>query len=285
MVGSSHFEQGVRAYNAQSWTQAEAEFQAALQENGTDTRVQGYIERTRLAITDQEVLNRARSLRDQADLTGAFNAASGVSNAQSPLLQEARTLQTQIRIQQAGLAVAQGQRELEAGHLEEARNQLELARGMNAQASVVRTLEQAIARASGEAPGADPVEEPAVEEPTEEPAEEPTEEPAEEPGEEPAEEPGGQGTRSSRRTSHSSHRSGRGRPRAIPTSVGRSSRGGGSDSLTGRIVSTYLSGNFEGAANMARIGADAASGRWGFERRTQTPPALLWHEGGTGGQR
>lgn len=265
-VGSSNFDEGVREYNAQRWAEAQIEFTAALQERGSDPRVQGYLERTRIALEDQATLDRASRLREQGDLTGAFNASSEVTNPDSPLLTAARTFQGQIRTEQAGLAVGDGQRALAAGNLDEARRQLGLARDMNAQARAVRSLEQAIAAASGDAP---------ADEPTEEAAEEVPEEAAEEAAEEVRETNRAASRR--RRGRRGARRSIRRRGRSLPVHVGgrrgstrrgSTRRRGRSTGIAASVVRTYLGGNFQNAASMARIGADNASGAEAQRLRT-----------------
>jgi len=251
VVGAaSHYDLGVRAYNAQQWADAEEEFRAALEEpdppeSQDAEQIQQYLNRTAMAVRDQPIVDRARRLLGERDLAAASREAGSVREQSSPLYPTAQRLLTDIRQDQALAAANLGSQALRDNDVPEAQRQLGLAAGYAPRSPAVALLRRRIAERTGEAPPAETSEEP--ETPEEEP-EEPEEPEAEQVEAEAPAAPAqpSPGTRSSR-----GRRS------------GRSARGGGrrgtsgASGITRTIIAQYLAGNFTQAASMAETAASA----------------------------
>jgi len=242
---SSHYELGVRAYNAQRWEEAQNQFTQALADpdppEGQDhEQAQRYLRRTALALQDQSAIDRAQRLHDDGQLEAAAREAGSVRDAESPLHPTAQRLLGRIQRDRAGAAVAAGRAALEAGELEEAQRQLDLARGFDPDNAAVTSLRDDLARETGEAPADDEPED----------ADEAEDDPPEATDDEP----------SSSDDPAATSRRGRSLPRRVTSSSRRRGRSQASG-ITPTVIAAYLQGDFARAAQIASVAAGQASGR------------------------
>ncbi|MCA9606093.1 MAG: FHA domain-containing protein [Myxococcales bacterium] len=272
---TSHYALGLRAYQANRWADAEREFRAALEdpdppEDQDAAEVQGYLERTALAVRDQPVIDRARELQRNGDLPGASREAASVRSAESPLFPTAQRLLGEIRQDQAAAAVAAGREALRRGDLDEARRQLGLATGFDPSGASVAAFRTELTSASGTGPAptdpaADATEPEATEPEVTAPevtAPEATPEPEAvvQPDEDdptPAQQATARRGRSSGRTAGTSL------PQRIAPRRGASTSSG--SGITRTVIQYYLGGDFERAANTADLASRTATGA---EQRT-----------------
>ncbi|MBX3268813.1 MAG: FHA domain-containing protein [Sandaracinaceae bacterium] len=163
VVGApTHYDLGVRAYQASRWDEARRELRAALEDPqpppGQDpAEVQRYLARTELALRDQAAIDRARQLQGSGDLAAASTEAGSVRNTESPLFPTAQRLQREIAEERSAEAVRAGHEALRRRSVDEAGQQLALAEGFHPASPAVAQLRAEIARvAAGGAPAPAP---------------------------------------------------------------------------------------------------------------------------------
>ncbi len=220
------FSRGVCAYEAQRWDEAERSFRQALEASGSDPRVNEYLQRTQRAREHASLVASARTSLASGDANTALTQASSVP-ADSPLFAQAQQVRAQATTRQVSEHLAAARAAWARSDAAEARRRLALARNLEPGNAEVTALAAQI-----DAAPAPPQEAVVAPPPTPTVAVEAEDEDEEE------EAP-------SRGSSRGERAPRRARSGAVSTSD---------------VISAYLAGRFDQAAQLARAAAARSSG-------------------------
>lgn len=142
------YAQGVAAYEARQWDQAEGAFREALQLSGSDQRANEYLQRTRAAREHAVRVAEARAALSRGDSNTALTQASAVPDT-SPLAEDARAVRTEAQAQQVQAHVTAARAALGRGDADAAQRELTLARNLDPASPAVRELSEALGAGMG----------------------------------------------------------------------------------------------------------------------------------------
>lgn len=146
---ASHYDRGVSAFEGGRWDVARREFRAAVDESGSDARLERYVARTQRAAQDQASVDEALRLRSEGELDQALEAVHRVTDRESPLFGRAERLRAEIQADRLQGVVRAGRQALDSGDLEAARRQLDAAAAIDADAAMVQEFRAALAERAG----------------------------------------------------------------------------------------------------------------------------------------